>query len=55
MTETIKRLPIIRHVRYWLTMIAINRHYDEWAKLGMLPVYADRDYAEAAKIWRGER
>ena len=55
MVEKLKRLPIIRHVRYWLVMRAINNHYARWASLGMLPVHADEDYAEADKIWRGER
>jgi len=54
MTTFIKRLPIIRHIRYWMTIRAINRHYDAWRSLGALPVYADSDYAEAEKIWRGE-
>lgn len=49
-----KRLPIIRHVRYFIAMWRINRRYDFWLSLGTLPVHADRDYAEAAKIWSGE-
>lgn len=49
-----KRLPIIRHIRYWLTIRAINKHYELYRSIGMLPVYADHDYAIADKIWRGE-
>lgn len=50
-----KRLPVIRHARYWRTMVAINRHYDWWLAFGSLPVNADLDYAVADAIWRGEK
>ena len=43
-----KRLPIIRRIRYFLVMYRINRHYDFWVGImGRLPLNADRDYAEA--------
>jgi hypothetical protein len=48
------RWPIIRHIRYFVGMVRVNRHYDMWLRLGCLPVHADRDYAVLAKIWKGE-
>lgn len=48
------RLPIIRHIRYWVTMYRINRHYDEWVAMGAIPWGATDDYKEAARIWHGE-
>lgn len=50
-----KRLPIIRHVRYFYNLYRVNQHYAFWAQFGQLPVYADRDYAVLDQIWRGER
>ncbi|MCA0404902.1 MAG: hypothetical protein LCH39_01955 [Proteobacteria bacterium] len=47
--------PVIRHVRYWITIYRINRHYDFYRSFGFLPTHAEQDYAEAEKIWRGER
>lgn len=49
-----KRLPIIRHIRYYITMYRINRHYDECAKMGMIAWGAREDYEIASRIWRGE-
>lgn len=49
-----KRLPIIRHIRYFLLRIEVNRHYARWQKLGYLPVNAQYDYDCLDKIWRGE-
>lgn len=48
------RLPIIRHVRYFVTMYRINRHYDQWASFGAIPWRASDDYEVANRIWRGE-
>ncbi len=50
-----KHWPIIRHVRYFYLRHRVSRHYEMWAQLGRLPVYADRDYAVLDQIWRGER
>jgi hypothetical protein len=49
-----KKLPIIRHVRYFWLLYQVNRHYQMWAKFGMLPVYAESDYATLDRVWRGE-
>ena len=49
-----KRLPIIRHVRYYVTMYRINRHYDMWASMGAIPWGAGEDYKIADRIWKGE-
>jgi hypothetical protein len=50
-----KRLPIIRHIRYFYLRYRVNQHYDFWGSVGMLPVHAHRDYAVLDQIWRGER
>lgn len=50
-----KRLPIIRHIRYFYGLYRVNQHYAFYRRLGMLPVYADQDYAVLDQIWRGER
>lgn len=50
-----KRWPIIRHIRYFIAMYRVNRHYDYWRQVGYLPVHADQDYAVCDAIWRGER
>jgi hypothetical protein len=49
-----KRLPIIRHLRYFYLRYRVNQHYDMWAEVGMLPVHAHRDYEVLNQIWRGE-
>jgi hypothetical protein len=49
-----KRLPIIRHLRYFYLRYQVNRHYDGWMKLGYLPVNAAADEAVLAAVWRGE-
>ena len=49
-----KYLPIIRHVRWWLGLTRVNRHYAMWQSLGYLPVNADSDYQVLDMIWRGE-
>jgi hypothetical protein len=50
-----KRWPIIRHIRYFINVYRVNRHYDEWRKLGFLPVHIARDIEALDEIWRGER
>jgi hypothetical protein len=44
----------IRHIRYFHLLYLVNRHYDQWMELGVLPVHADRDYEHLDAIWRGE-
>jgi hypothetical protein len=48
------RWPIIRHIRYYVAMYRLNRHYEMWMSFGYFPVHADSDYAVADAIWRGE-
>lgn len=55
MNEFLKRLPVIRHIRYYVTIYKINRHYYICRSMGMIPWYAGDDYAEAQKIWEGKR
>ena len=50
-----KRLPIIRHIRYFIGMYRVNKHYEMWSQFGLLPVHADHDYAVLDAIWRGEQ
>lgn len=50
-----KRLPIIRHVRYFYLLLQVNRHYAAWRRLGYLPVHSQHDYAVLDAIWRGEQ
>jgi hypothetical protein len=49
-----KRWAIIRHIRYFYLLYQVNRHYELWMKLGMLPVNIEKDYAHLDKIWSGE-
>jgi hypothetical protein len=49
------KLPIVRHIRYFIGLYRVNRHYDMWLELGYLPVNAKSDYAVLDAIWRGER
>ena len=48
------RLPIIRHIRYFIAVYRVNVHYDIWSRYGYHPVNADRDYEICNQIWRGE-
>lgn len=54
MGKIIRTLPIIRHARYFVGLYRVNRHYEMYAQLGMIPVYADHDMAVLDAIWRGE-
>jgi hypothetical protein len=49
-----KRLPIIRHIRFFYLRFRVNQHYDRWRSVGMLPTNAHHDYAVLDQIWRGE-
>jgi hypothetical protein len=50
----ISRLPIIRHLRYFVGLYQVNRHYERWGRLGRLPVHIGKDYEVLDAIWRGE-
>lgn len=51
----IKRLPIIRHIRWLYLSWQVERHYEAWRSLGMLPSNRHHDDAALDAIWRGER
>ena len=51
----IKRLPIIRHLRWLIWSWRVEQHYAMWRHLGYLPVYREHDDAVLDAIWRGER
>lgn len=49
------KLPGIRHIRYMIAVYRINRHYEFYRSIGLLPIHAEADYAEANRIWAGKR
>lgn len=49
-----KRLPVIRHIRYFYLRYQVHKHYDMWSSMGSLPVNAGNDYTVLDAIWRGE-
>jgi len=49
-----RKLPIIRHIRYLCLLRRVNQHYALWRSMGYLPVNADYDYAVLDRVWRGE-
>jgi hypothetical protein len=51
----IKRLPIIRHLRWLIWSIRVEQHYAMWRHLGYSPVYREHDDAVLDAIWRDER
>ena len=51
----LKRLPIIRHVRWLIWAWRVERHYAMWRELGSLPAYREHDDRVLDAIWRGER
>ena len=48
-----KRLPIIRHIRYFILRYRVNRHYEFYRSLGMHSGNAKHDYATLDEIWNG--
>lgn len=48
-----RRLPIIRHVRYFWHKYQVLRHYDAWASLGMHAGNMKYDIAVLDEIWAG--
>ena len=50
-----KYWPVVRHVRYFIQLYRVNRHYEMWMEeIGCLPVNAAVDYEHCDAIWRGE-
>ncbi len=50
-----KRWPIIRHVRWLILSYRVERHYQLWRTLGMLPINRKHDDDVLDAIWRGEQ
>lgn len=48
-----KRWPLIRHVRYLITLQRMNRHYQIWMALGYYPVHIEHDILALNRIWYG--
>jgi len=46
--------PVIRHIRWLIYSYKVERHYEEWRKLGSLPFNRHLDEQVLNKIWRGE-
>jgi hypothetical protein len=51
----LRRLPIIRHLRWLYWSWKVEQHYAMWESLGSLPVHRHLDEAVLDAIWRGER
>lgn len=51
----LKRLPIVRHIRWLYLSWQVEKHYEAWRSLGMLPSNRGHDDAILDAIWRGER
>jgi hypothetical protein len=49
-----KKLPIIRHVRYFWLKYQMIKHYDFMAQLGFIPIVGESDIKALEMIWRGE-
>ena len=50
-----KRWPIIRHIRWLYLSWKVERHYEAWRSLGMLPSNREHDDKILDAIWRGEQ
>lgn len=50
-----KRLPIIRHIRWLYYTWQVRRHYAMWASMGAMPWNYSEDKKALDAIWRGER
>jgi hypothetical protein len=50
-----KRLPVIRRLRWLIWSWRVEQHYAMWQRLGSLPVHRRPDDAVLDQIWRGER
>lgn len=49
------RLPVIRHIRWFVLNFRLQRFLNQWASAGFLriPSQADLDYLDA--VWRGDK
>lgn len=50
----LKRLPIIRHIRWLYLSWQVERHYEACRSLEMLPINPHQDEAFLDAVWRGE-
>jgi hypothetical protein len=50
-----KRLPIVRHIRWLIWAWRVEQHYEMWRTIGSLPVNRHLDDQMLDAIWRGER
>lgn len=48
-----KRLPIIRHVRWWIWKRRVDEHYRAWADFGYYAHNRKSDDAHLLDIWKG--
>ncbi|MGY3278078.1 hypothetical protein [Bradyrhizobium sp. S3.7.6] len=55
LTDWMKRQIIIRHMRWLIMAWRVEKHYDEWRKLGFFDVHRHHDDAALDRIWRGEQ
>lgn len=49
-----KRLPIIRHIRYYWHLFRVTKYYAPWDIAGLHPHFTDYDRIQLDRIWRGE-
>jgi hypothetical protein len=55
MKTIIKRLPVIRHLRWLYFSWRVQQHYTMWHQLGSLAVNRHLDDEVLDQIWKGER
>lgn len=48
-----KRLPIIRHIRWWIWKRRVDVHYQVWADFGYHDHNRKSDDAHLSDIWEG--
>ncbi len=48
------RLWGIRHIRAVILTYRINKHYEAYLSIGMLPTHAEKDFEIVGQIRRGE-
>lgn len=48
-----KRWPIIRHIRWLIWTIRVERHYAGWTRFGYVAVNRASDDAHLDDIWSG--
>lgn len=51
--EILKRLPIVRHVRYFVLKRRLYRHMQAWSFLGCM-WFSDSDIRYLQSVWKGQ-